>query len=39
VETENYIEITSGISADDKVVVRSGTFVEDGAQVEIVGEE
>ncbi|MFH1230634.1 MAG: efflux RND transporter periplasmic adaptor subunit [Planctomycetota bacterium] len=39
VQTEDFVEITSGITADDEIVVRSGTFVEAGTLVEVISEK
>ena len=39
VETDDYVEIISGISLADKVVVRSGSFLEQGTKVEIIDDK
>ena len=39
VETDDYVEIISGISLADKVVVRSGSFLEEGTKVEIIEDK
>jgi len=39
IQSEDYVEIISGIIADDDIVIRSGTFVEAGTLVEIISEE
>ncbi|MBI4835084.1 MAG: efflux RND transporter periplasmic adaptor subunit [Planctomycetes bacterium] len=36
IEHDEYVEITSGLSLTDKVVVRSGSFLEDGTKVEVI---
>lgn len=39
IEEENDVEITSGLKASDTVVVRSSSFLDDGAKVEVVEEK
>ena len=36
IEKEDFVEIISGISASDTIVLRSGSFLNDGAKVEII---
>ena len=39
IEKDDYVEITSGLGLADMVVVRSGSFLENGSKVEIVNDK